>query len=48
MLETLSRNGYQGSAVVEVSTRGVDREERELDLAQALSFARLHLAAPVD
>jgi sugar phosphate isomerase/epimerase len=45
ILELLARNGYQGSVVVEISTRGVDREEREFDLAEALSFARLHLAA---
>jgi hypothetical protein len=33
--------------VIEISTRGVDREEREVDLAEALSFARLHLAAAI-
>ena len=47
ILELLSRNGYHGSVVVEISTRGVDRDEREVDLAEALSFARLHLAAAV-
>jgi hypothetical protein len=30
--------------VVEVSTRRVDEEQREVDLAEALAFARLHLA----
>ena len=40
----LARNGFAGSVVVEISTRGADREEREIDLAEALSFARLHLA----
>jgi sugar phosphate isomerase/epimerase len=45
ILELLARNGFDGSVVVEISTRGMDREEREVDLAQALSFARLHLAA---
>jgi sugar phosphate isomerase/epimerase len=44
ILEALARNGYRGSVVVEISTRGVDRAEREDDLAQALSFARLNLA----
>jgi hypothetical protein len=43
----LAHNGYRGSVVVEISTRGVDRAEREIDLAEALSFARLHLAAAV-
>ena len=45
ILELLAHNGYQGSVVVEISTRSVDREQREVDLAEALSFARLHLAA---
>ena len=47
ILECLARNGFDGSVVVEISTRGVDREEREIDLAEALSFARLHLAAAI-
>lgn len=47
ILELLARNGYRGSVVVEISTRGVDRDAREVDLAQALSFARLHLAAAI-
>lgn len=47
ILELLVRNDYQGSVVVEISTRGVDHDEREIDLAEALSFARLHLAAAV-
>ena len=35
-----------GTVVVEVSTRRRrDRAEREADLAEALAFARLHLAA---
>lgn len=45
ILELLVRNDYRHSVVVEISTRGVDRDEREIDLAEALSFARLHLAA---
>ena len=45
ILEMLVRNGYRGSVVLEISTRGQDRAEREGDLAEALSFARLHLAS---
>lgn len=47
ILEMLAHNDFRGSVVVEISTRGVDRSQREDDLAQALSFARLHLAAAV-
>ncbi len=43
VLETLVGNGFGGSVVVEVSTRGVDAATREADLAEALAFARLHL-----
>jgi sugar phosphate isomerase/epimerase len=47
LLERLARTGYSGSVVVEVSTKRFrDRELREADLAEALAFARLHLAAP--
>lgn len=45
LLEVLAAQGFTGSVVVEVSTRKVDREQRELELAEALAFARLHLAA---
>ncbi|MEZ5117941.1 MAG: sugar phosphate isomerase/epimerase [Candidatus Nanopelagicales bacterium] len=46
VLEGLARNGFAGTVVVEVSTRGAtSRAEREADLAEALAFARLHLAA---
>jgi sugar phosphate isomerase/epimerase len=49
LLEQLARRGYSGSIVVEVSTKRLrDRELREADLAEALAFARLHLAAPAD
>jgi sugar phosphate isomerase/epimerase len=49
LLELLARRGYSGSVVVEVSTKRFrDRENREADLAEALAFARLHLAAPAD
>jgi hypothetical protein len=33
--------------VAEVTTRKLTPEEREVDLAEALAFARLHLASPV-
>ncbi len=47
ILELLAGNGFDGSVVVEITTRTVDRSQRENDLAQALSFARLHLAAAI-
>jgi len=47
LLERLALARFAGTVVVEVSTRGaVTREEREADLAEALAFARLHLATP--
>jgi len=47
LLESLARRGFDGTVVVEVSTRkAANRAERESDLAQALAFARLYLAAP--
>ncbi len=45
LLEHLADTGYAGDVVVEVSTRRVGEEVREVDLAQALAFARLHFAA---
>ena len=45
LLELLAGNGFDGSVVVEVSTRRLGAEQRELDLAAALAFARLHDAA---
>lgn len=45
-LERLAENGYEGSIVLEVGTRRLDEDQRELDLAEALAFARLHFAAP--
>lgn len=49
LLETLARQGFDGSVVVEINTRRADsRSEREADLAEALAFTRLHLAAPAD
>jgi sugar phosphate isomerase/epimerase len=47
LLASLSRRGFTGSVAVEVATRGAkSRAEREADLAEALEFARRHLAAP--
>lgn len=47
LLEGLAVQGFEGLVVVEVSTRRVaDRAEREADLAEALAFTRLNLAAP--
>ena len=46
LLRQLAARGFNGTVVVEVSTRrSADRSEREADLAEALAFARLHLAA---
>lgn len=47
LLEGLAAQGFSGTVVLEVSTRrAANRAEREADLAEALAFARLHLAAP--
>ena len=47
LLASLERRGFRGSVAVEVSTRrSVSRAEREADLAEALAFARQHLATP--
>jgi len=49
LLEGLAADGFDGLVVVEVNTRRCeDRYEREADLAEALAFTRLNLAAPVD
>jgi sugar phosphate isomerase/epimerase len=45
VLGILAEQEFSGSVVVEVSTRRVSGEQREADLAEALAFARLHLAA---
>jgi len=45
VLETLAAGGYAGHVVVEVTTRRAGDAQRELDLAESLAFARLHLAA---
>lgn len=45
LLEVLANQGFSGTIVLEVSTRRAgSRAEREADLAEALAFARLHLA----
>jgi sugar phosphate isomerase/epimerase len=49
LLERLAATSFDGVIVVEVNTRRVEnRAEREADLAEALAFTRLHLAAPAD
>ena len=49
LLETLARAGFDGTVVVEVNTRRAEtRADREADLAEALAFTRLNLAAPMD
>jgi sugar phosphate isomerase/epimerase len=48
LLEGLAVQGFDGLVVVEVNTRKCDdRADREADLAEALAFTRLNLAAPV-
>ena len=48
VLEGLALQGFTGTVILEVSTRrAADRAEREADLAEALAFARLNLAAPL-
>ena len=47
LLASLARRGFGGSVAVEVATRRArSRVERETDLAEALAFARQHLATP--
>ncbi len=46
-LERLAENRFGGVVAVEVGTRRLSAEQRDLDLAQALAFARLHLSLPV-
>jgi sugar phosphate isomerase/epimerase len=49
LLEGLAEDGFDGLVVVEVNTRRCeDRYEREADLAEALAFTRLNLAARSD
>jgi len=45
VLRSLGERAFDGQVVVEISTRkATTREERELDLAESLAFARHHLA----
>jgi sugar phosphate isomerase/epimerase len=47
VLERLATRGFDRYVIVEINTRrAVDRAEREADLAEALAYCRLHLAAP--
>lgn len=49
LLESLAVKRFSGLIVVEVNTRkSEDRAEREADLAEALAFTRLNLAAPAE
>ena len=49
LLEGLAARGFGGLVVAEINTRKAeDRAEREADLAEALAFTRLHLAAPAE
>lgn len=46
LLESLAATGFDGHVVVEVNTRrAMSAAEREADLAEALAFTRLHMAA---
>lgn len=45
LLELLAGNGFDGSIVVEVGTRKLTPEQRTIDLAESLAFARLHFAS---
>ena len=47
LLEILARARFDGAIVVEVGTRKLTPEQREIDLAESLAFARLNFAAPV-
>ena len=44
VLEHLGRNRFTGDVVVEVGTRRLRDDERLVDLAESLAFARTHLA----
>jgi sugar phosphate isomerase/epimerase len=47
VLASLAGRGFTGSVAVEVATRRArSRADREADLAEALAFARTHLATP--
>jgi sugar phosphate isomerase/epimerase len=44
LLEHLAGVGFDGHIVVEINTRRGNRESREMDLMEALAFARLNFA----
>jgi sugar phosphate isomerase/epimerase len=47
LLEGLASRSFDGIVVVEINTRRAEsRADREADLAVALAYTRLHLAAP--
>jgi len=49
VLELLAERDWRGTVVVEINTRKArGRRDRERDLAEALAFARLHLAAAAE
>jgi sugar phosphate isomerase/epimerase len=48
VLDTLVHNGYAGSVVVEISTRRLTAEQREMALTESLAFCRLHLAGALE
>lgn len=48
VLDVLVHNGFAGSVVVEVSTRKLSVEQREIALAESLAFCRLHLASALE
>ena len=47
VLELLADTGWQGDVVVEVSTRKGTRDQRDIDLAESLAFARFGLLPTV-
>jgi sugar phosphate isomerase/epimerase len=49
LLERLATQGFDGTVVVEINTRRAEtRADREADLAEALAYTRLNLAAATD
>ena len=48
VLDALVHNGFSGSVVVEISTRRLTGEQREVALAESLAFCRLHLAGALE
>ena len=48
VLDALVQRGFTGSVVVEISTRRMTAEQREMALVESLAFCRLHLAAALE